>query len=772
MQPRSPIERLRGAGKDVIVGLQTSLHRLRIGWGVVGAAIAIAATVAPPAFGHAAFLGSTPAPGARLGRSPANVVLRFTEALNPRLSTGALYDAQAGKRLAVRVVVHSRVQVILRPVGTLPRGAYRIEWHSVSADDGHALEGSFSFGVQTAAVGGTRTSQASPVAGLGWARAVVRALLYCALLFFVGALLLGALQDRGWTRPWLLPLASTATLPDAQVQSLTQRYRSLVLDAGLLALALACTSALLDVGNAAGSLSGSAIHDFLLTNTSGLARVAVVVFLALALPAVVITPRAGASSAALALGALALAGHADSASPRAVAVATDWIHLLAAAVWLGGIGLMVATWSPALKAGDRGLRLAVMRHVLPRFGRIALPAFGVVVDAGSLNAYIELGRVSALWDTAYGRILLVKVSLVLSIAAASYVHAMRLRPRLLAARPAPDESIQRRHWQLLRTEPFLAVGTAVAVAFLVAFPVPRDVASAAPSPVAIAPCAPCPLPRPKADELSVAARAGSDVVAAWIRRSTIAVTGEVRVLDIQGLPAKSPFEILGARAITASCGLGCRRFRLPPTDAALRVTVTDQHRDYTARLPTTWMPDKSRHARGLLTTAQAAMRELRSVRETERVSSVPGLFAITDYLLDAPDRSASTTRVLRAGSGVERFEGQQVAVGTSTWNREPHIAWRKSVDRGGLPFRTRTWFTWSNYAEAVRLMDIRRVHGRTVGVLALMDPGTPAWWRLYVDLRTMRVTHSRLVTSGHFMTQRFRAFNRPATIRPPRSSFR
>jgi hypothetical protein len=48
-----------------------------------------------------------------------------------------------------------------------------------------------------------------------------------------------------------------------------------------------------------------------------------------------------------------------------------------------------------------------------------------------------------------------------------------------------------------------------------------------------------------------------------------------------------------------------------------------------------------------------------------------------------------------------------------------------------------------------------------------MDPGTPVWWRLAIDSRTHRVVRARMVTYGHFMTQRFMAFNRPLDIRQP-----
>jgi hypothetical protein len=161
------------------------------------------------------------------------------------------------------------------------------------------------------------------------------------------------------------------------------------------------------------------------------------------------------------------------------------------------------------------------------------------------------------------------------------------------------------------------------------------------------------------------------------------------------------------------------------------------------------------------------MRRLRSVREVETVNSVPGLYAITNYRLKAPNRVAYTNSVLRAPSSTPTIEGRTVTIGSVQWSKEPGLGWQKGATGGGLPFRTRTWFTWTTYAQAVRLLDIRREHGGRVAVLALMDPGTPAWWRLEVDLRTMLITGGRLIATGHFMTQRYYGANRPVRIEPP-----
>lgn len=741
---------------------------------LLATALGLSAAVAAPAWGHAAFLGSTPAPGARLRQAPALVTLTFTEGLNRTLSTAAIYDAR-GRRVAARAATPSSRRIVVRPARPLPRGGYRVEWHSVAADDGHALEGSFAFGVRTAAMSGTRSSEGSPLAGTGWLRAIVRALLYCSLLLFVGALMLSAALDRPAAPSWLVRDVH-GTLVDPT--TVARHHRSVVLYAGLLAFVLAAVSALLDVADAAGHLSGPAIHNFLLSNTSGLARVGVVAFVALALAGMAARRRLlAAAAAALALGALVLAGHADSTSPRGVALAADWIHLLGAATWLGGIGLVVVTWLPALRRGTGDLRLAVMRNVLPRFGRVALPAFAVVVVAGLTNALVELGQVSALWQTDYGRILMLKIALVALIATASYVHAMRLRPRLLAANPHPNRQTEQRHWRLLASEPLLGIAVAASVAVLVAFPAPRAGAltSSATRQVASAPCRPaCPLPRPKPDELAVADEAGSEIVAAWLRHTPHGLSGEVRLLDVKSRPATTPFEINDALSVNVSCGPGCRRFTTSGGPDVLSISVSEGRSTYVARLPTKWRRGQSRRAKQLLVRAQATMRRLSSVRDTERVNSVPGLFAITDYRLQAPDRYAYATRVLRV-TGTRRSskpEGQRVVIGTTTWDRELDTGWRRSVDRGGLPFRTRTWFTWVTYAEAARLLVVRREHGRRVAILALMDPGTPAWTRVFIDLATMRVLHTRFVTSGHFMTQRFADYDKPMQIRPPRHAVR
>jgi putative copper export protein len=531
----------------------------------------------------------------------------------------------------------------------------------------------------------------------------------------------------------------------------TARADALLADAGLAALALAAVAAVFDASLAAGGVSAAALRDYLLADVAGVARIAVVGLLGLALVLMRRAPRTAALAAAAALAAVVVSGHADSASPRAVALVADAIHLLGAAVWVGGAGMLVLAWGPALRAADA--RRAVARDVLPAFGEVALPAFAVVAVAGVVNAVVELGRVAALWDTRYGNVLLVKAALVAAVAGVAWLHAFRLRPCLRVAGAA-----ERAHWRALRAEPLLGLGVAGAAALLVAFPLPpRQADAALRQASAVASCTPsCPLPAPAADELAVAEQAGTDTVAAWIRRRGGFLSGTVRTFDYDGRPGRGPIRVPGARA--AGCGPGCVRFALAAAPAALRVTVVDRGRAYSIALPARWDPGGARRARALLERAELTMRALRSVQQDELVTSGPGMVALARYALVAPDRMAYRTR---AGA-------QSVAIGARQWTRVPGTPWSESPAPGGLPFRTASWFRWTPYAHTVVLLGVRG----GVADVALMDPGTPVWIRLAIQVRTARVLTDELVASARLIRERFFAFDRPLTIVPPREAVR
>lgn len=718
----------------------------------VTAAVALAAPAA--ALGHAAFLGSSPAPGQRVEAAPGRIVLRFTERLNARLAEGRLARAGGGRVPAATTIDGSRLT--LTPRRALGRGAYRVTWRTVSTEDGHALEGSFSFGVRAPAVGGAAITEESPLARGGWLRAIARIGMYISLLLFSGALLLNAIRPG-----WLVPRGLCGVPdPDGELDlaAAGSRARSITGDLGVAAAALAAVAAVVEAATAAESLAPEALRAFFFTSLTGAARLAVVGFVLLAAWLARRAPAAAAASVVCALGGVVASGHANSAQDRGLAIVADWVHLAGVAVWMGGAAMLLLVWGGALRRGSATARTAIAREVLPGFGRVALPAFAAVAVTGAISAVLQLGSADALWNTGYGIVLTIKILLVAAVALVAYTHTARLRPALLEAGPEAAPELERRHWRLVRSEPLLALGVIVAVALLAVFPLPpsqaRRAAAGRGSGVA---CDPCPLPPVRADELGVAESAGPVLVAAWIRRTPAGLRGTLRLRDYRGRPpGGATVAVAGALGPLSPCGAGCLRFATGPADR-LRVTVAQAGRTFATALPAQWDPGGSAQARQLLIQAQSAMRRLRGLREAEVVSSGPGQFARTDYRLSAPDKLAYVTD---GGVGT-------VIIGDRQWLRLPGGSWRESPVPGGVPFTTRSWFRWTSYAQAVRLLGRRRRGGREVADLALADPATPAWTRLRVELPSRHVTTERLVATARFVRNRYTELDVPQTITPP-----
>jgi hypothetical protein len=106
-------------------------------------------------------------------------------------------------------------------------------------------------------------------------------------------------------------------------------------------------------------------------------------------------------------------------------------------------------------------------------------------------------------------------------------------------------------------------------------------------------------------------------------------------------------------------------------------------------------------------------------------------------------------------------------IGRRQWIQTPQLEWRAQPYGSGLAFRTRSWFAWRRYARTVRLLGERREGGRRLAVLALMDEGTPVWFRLTVDVDNGRVLDERMIARARFLRTRFVDFGTRFEIAPP-----
>ncbi|WP_405834633.1 copper resistance CopC/CopD family protein [Streptomyces sp. NBC_01176] len=102
----------------------------------------------------------------------------------------------------------------------------------------------------------------------------------------------------------------------------------------------------------------------------------------------------------------AMAEHASTGIQAGLAMPVDVLHLLAVAVWLGGLSTLLVALFRA-PAGEQ-IEAAAVR----RFSRVAFGGVTVLAATGIYQSWRQVGSWSALTGTSYGQLLLVKIALV------------------------------------------------------------------------------------------------------------------------------------------------------------------------------------------------------------------------------------------------------------------------------------------------------------------------------------------------------------------------
>jgi copper transport protein len=377
---------------------------------VLGSALVLDVLTAPPASAHATVVATTPADGARVPTSPAEVVIEFDEGVSLGAGYARVLDADGQRVDTGAASVQDGVVTVPLRTG-LPEAGYVVTYRVVSADS-HPIAGAFSF-----AVGDGELLVASATDTEGSADPVVATALPMARwLGYLGlALGLGvpALLATCWARGWAVPLLRRLTV------------------AGLLAVAAsAALSLLLQGPYAAGAGLGAVADPELLAATTGsgygvtlLMRALLAGVLASVLltgwrrgqaPQPTVTGLAAVLAACLVL-TMAAVGHPVAGPLPGLAVAVTAVHVAAMACWLGGLAALAAG------ALTRDVPGAELRSVLPRWSGLAAAYVAALVLSGVLQSVREVGSPSALVSTTYGWVLLAKTGVVLVVLAVAAV---------------------------------------------------------------------------------------------------------------------------------------------------------------------------------------------------------------------------------------------------------------------------------------------------------------------------------------------------------------
>ena len=650
---------------------------------------------------HSTLISSQPLPGQRLSSAPGVIVLNFSEPINIELSRAQVVTP-AGRTFAAADVSSEEIEV---PISGNEFGVYSVTWTTVSAVDGHVLDGSFAFGVGVTPAGTGEANSAAlrlPDVVLALARAAE----FGALLLSIGLLLIRRLANHTPHLPWV---------------------RGPLIAAVAVALASGVAVVAGESAFAVGGVGPPGVANYLIGGEPGYARVLRLGFEAAALTVALVGVRGVTILLLAAITALAGAGHAAALRPAAPAIAIDAIHLASAGLWAGGIMALAAVRPPA------GWRSPEARALLGRFAPAALVAFSLTTLTGLLQAVEELNSPLDLLDSVYGNVLAFKLFAVGAMMPLSLLAWRRLQPRP-------------------RLEAGIVLLVVAASALLAAFPLPPARLAEAEAGLA-GPESALALPQP--GDLTLGGSAGDSVVGLTIRPGQPGQnTLWVYVMPIAGeaAAAKTPVGIRlnGGTIISRRCGPTCVAASATLVGReSVTVALGAGHDEALFDLPPLPAPDGN----DLVRTMQRAMHNVTTYRIDEAVG--PGSQPLrTSYAFQAPDRLR-----YQLSTG-----GETVIIGSVRYSRStPTGNWTTEAT---LPVKVPD-FAWdSGPIKNPRIAEASATTGDQVVSFYEAPYGSPVWFRIVVDGQGL-VRQAEMRARGHFMDHRYYDLNSGPSILPP-----
>lgn len=391
---------------------------------VLGAFLLVtAAPFVGRASAHASLTSSIPAAGETTARVPGTVTLVFDEPVAVERGSVEVFDPQGrrvdrGAPYEDAAAGPDAVSVKVRDAG---RGTYTVSY-SVLSKDGHVVTGSFVYhAVERSGSGEAVVPDEGPrllgsgLATLGRWLALVGSFVAGGVLFTALFVTRGGPSGDGGRTPWnggllsarrLLVPAAAATLFGAGIALLGR------------AVELSGQGPITAAAEVPGIVGGS------WTGTVAGLRVLVALVLLVAVAGPVLLQKAPWLAAAGILAALTLpsvGGHATTDSAPVLAVAVDALHVLAAAAWVGGLAVLVLTWT------DEGPPSVAERA--RAYSRTALVAAPLTVVTGLARGWWITQSWPALTQTSGGKLLVAKVVGAVALLAIGGFHRSWLADR-------------------------------------------------------------------------------------------------------------------------------------------------------------------------------------------------------------------------------------------------------------------------------------------------------------------------------------------------------
>jgi copper transport protein len=503
-----------------------------------------------PVAAHANYVRSIPAADSASPIAPQTVQAWFSEQVDPAASLLTVHDASgiAVDKADSHVAATDAYSLIIS-LKALSQGTYTVIWQTRSAIDGHLAKGSFTFIVGTQPAGANYAAlvmQMDRTAGAlqppPLADTLMRWLTYIALVLVAGGF---AFAPYIMTSPTLGPFRSATA---------ARRRRLLWISLGLLGAALAAGVGLRAIQTGlASALSGR--YGIVV-----LCRIVLIAVLAFMLRRQLTETRLVALPCALLLISQSALSHSAAEIDWLLPAVTDWLHLTSAAIWLGGVAMLAIVYAPVAVAEHP--YLTDLGMAIRRFSPLAVGCVVVIYLTGILQSVRLLGSLDALFVTAYGRVLLVKMVLAVVLIGFGTFHQLFISPDLQSAKGKLSARAQRSGNQFRASivyEAVVGLVVLLAVGALTALAPGRDLMPAADTPI------------------NIQTKSGDDLaLMVGVTPYTVGANEfAVRVTDMAGDPAPG-VESVVVRFRSLSMDMGISELVMKPYDGAANGYYTAQ----------------------------------------------------------------------------------------------------------------------------------------------------------------------------------------------------
>ncbi|MDZ5608061.1 copper resistance protein CopC [Bacillus pseudomycoides] len=374
---------------------------------------------------HAYIVKSNPEENETLDKAPSVVRIEFDEILqSSHFNTVFVRDA-SGKRVDLKNAHIDKKNPKLLEAGVkqnIPNGTYSIQWKAISAD-GHPIQGVIPFRIGIEGKG-TSDIQAEEIGYVPQLDMLIeRWILYTSFSLYIGVLFFNLIIYKGnsskvqsrsnklvWISLFGIFMSLLFTLPlqtkiNADVSWIETFQPSLLKET--LQLSVFGYVWMTQIG---------LISTLIIVTYFALKREKFSSFKVWTIPIL------------LFIGLLimkAINSHAYGLKYKEIAVTMDFLHLLAASLWIGGLAAIVLL----LPKDHENGKWTMYWDAIKRFSPWAICAVIIIFVTGLFNSTFFIPTIHSLFDTSYGLALLTKVILFISMGILGLIHHVKGRMR-------------------------------------------------------------------------------------------------------------------------------------------------------------------------------------------------------------------------------------------------------------------------------------------------------------------------------------------------------